>query len=206
VALIDFNLARAFEQEPILDDSHDFNTSSNNDLVWDLGQFKQREMAQEFILRFENRLCVYSGYVEQIYTNYNIFFPKEENHKVVILPNPFAHHDIFNHIPQEAVKPTGLAIVPDGSAPGKMLLRIPLRNGAESYRLAPLSSGLEFINHRRPVDMPLLPMLVKGSFQEIEGNTPCLFLHSININKLTDLSPLEIAGIKAAVLDKMELL
>ena len=109
MALLDLNLSQAFNPEPALLSGG----ASNNDLIWDLNQFKQRKLAQEFVLQFENRICVYSGSVEQIYTNYNVFFPKEENRKLVILPNPFAHHDILHHVPQEAVKPIGLMIVPD---------------------------------------------------------------------------------------------
>src|SRR5690554_6600039 len=72
--------------------------NNNNDLVWNLEAFKQRQRAQDFVLGFENKICVYSGSVSQLYTNYNIFFPKEENRKLVILPNPYAQHDNFNGI------------------------------------------------------------------------------------------------------------
>ena len=74
MALLDLNLAQAFEPE-----NTEGSGGSNRDLVWDLDQFKQQKLAQEFVLQFENRICVYSGSVEQIYTNYNVFFPKEEN-------------------------------------------------------------------------------------------------------------------------------
>lgn len=70
----------------------------NKDLVWDLDKFNKRKQAQKFVMGFENKLCVFSGSVEQLYTNYNIFFPKEEDRKLVILPNPYAHHDTFHGI------------------------------------------------------------------------------------------------------------
>lgn len=201
MALLDLNLAQAFEPE----NTEGSGSGSNRDLVWDLDQFKQQKLAQEFVLQFENRICVYSGSVEQIYTNYNVFFPKEENRKIVILPNPFAHHDIFHSVPEHAVKPTGLMIVPDYySADKKMMLRIPLRKGAEPYRLVPLNAGLRLINSRRPPDQPLLPMLVKGDLRELDQSTPSLHLHSINLAKVGNLSAMEIAGIKAVVLDKMD--
>lgn len=202
MALLGVNLSQAFdpEREAIGSDG------SNNDLVWDLDQFTQRKLAQEFVLHFENRICVYSGSVEQIYTSYNVFFPKEENRKLVILPNPFVHHDIFHNVPEVAVRPTGLMIVPDyySAERQKMMLRIPLRKGADPYRLVPLNAGLRLINSRRPPDQPLLPMLVKGDLRELDESTPSLHLHSINLKKVDSLSPMEIAGIKAVILDKMD--
>lgn len=201
MALLDLNLAQAFEPENSVSNG----SNSNRDLVWDLDQFKQQKLAQEFVLQFENRICVYSGSVEQIYTNYNVFFPKEENRKIVILPNPFAHHDIFHHVPEDAVKPTGLMIVPDYySDKQKMMLRIPLRKGAEPYRLVPLNAGLRLINSRRPPDQPLLPMLVKGDLRELDKSTPSLHLHSINLGRVQNLSAMELAGIRTVVLDKMD--
>jgi hypothetical protein len=50
----------------------------NNDLVWDLDSFQKRQRAQDFVMGFENQLCVYSGSVEQLYTNYNIFSRKKK--------------------------------------------------------------------------------------------------------------------------------
>lgn len=202
MGLLGLNLSQAFEPQP--SDALG-GESPNHDLVWDLNQFKQRQLAQDFVLQFENRICVYSGSVEQIYTNFNVFFPKEENRKLVILPNPFAHHDIFHNVLEDAVKPTGLIIVPDyfNSNRQKMMLRIPLRKGKDPYRLVPLNAGLKLINSRRPPDQPLLPMLVKGDLRELDQSTPSLHLHSINLGKVGSLSPLEVAGIKAVILDKM---
>src|SRR5690606_22272361 len=91
-------------------DSMDLATQ-NNDLIWDLDAFKQRQQAIDFVMSFENRLCVYSNSVEQLYTNYNLFFPKEENRKLVVLPNPYAQHDTYNGIPEVSFYSTGLIIV-----------------------------------------------------------------------------------------------
>ena len=123
----------------------------------------------------------------------------------MILPNPFAHHDIFHNVVEDAVKPTGLFIVPDHSSAKKhkMMLRIPLRKGSDPYRIVPLNAGLKLINSRRPLDQPLLPMLVKGDLRELDQSTPSLHLHSINLGKVGALSPMEVAGIKAVILDKM---
>lgn len=176
----------------------------NKDLIWDLEAFKQRKIAHEFVLNFENKLCVFSGTVSQLYTNYNIFMPAEENSRLVILPNPYAHHDIFNGVQESAVKATGLYIVPGDK--GELLLRIPLRSGNKPFRTVPLQIGFRLINQRRPKHLPLLPVLVKGDLRELDARTPCLHLHAISLSKLTKLSPMEVNEIRKTILDRMRTL
>lgn len=189
-----------FEQE----NASPAGNAPNKDLVWDLDAFKQRKRAHEFVLNFENKLCVFSSSVQQLYTNYNIFMPAEENSRLVILPNPYAHHDIFHGIPEEAVKPTGLYIVPGSK--GELLLRIPLRNGTEPFRTVPLQVGFKLINQRRPETLPLLPVLVKGDLRELDARTPCLHLHAVTLKSLPELSTLELNALRRTILDRLKLL
>lgn len=178
--------------------------TENNDLIWNLDTFKQRKRAHEFVLGFENKLCVFSSSVEQLYTNYNIFMPAEENSRLVILPNPHAHHDIFNGIPEIAAKPTGLYIVPGKN--NELLLRIPLRSGTTNHRTVPLQIGFRLINQRRPEHLPLLPVLVKGDLRELNARTPCLHLHAITLSHLPDLSALEVNAMRRTILERLQLL
>jgi len=178
----------------------------NKDLIWDLDTFKRRKKAQDFVMGFENHLCVYSGSVEQLYTNYNIFFPKEENRKLVILPNPYAHHDTLQGIVEESVRPTGLFIVPSSPETDSTRLSIilPLKSGTQRGRPVPLEVGLKLINQKRPPDKPFLPVLVKGDLRELDEETPCLHLHALNLVHLPKLSELEVSDIKRVVLDRLE--
>ncbi|MCW8196155.1 hypothetical protein F6455_15285 [Proteobacteria bacterium 005FR1] len=178
--------------------------TQNKDLVWDLDAFKQRQQAIEFVMGFENRLCVYSGSVGQLYTNYNLFFPKEENRKLVVLPNPYAHHDTYHGIPESALVATGLNIVP-GQTFGKdgTFLTIPFKSGKTAYRPVPLQVGLRVVNQHRPADKPLLPILMKGDLRELNSTTPCLHLHSINLDRLEGLSTLERQSIRRVITERM---
>lgn len=175
-------------------------TSENKDLIWDLDAFHQRQQAVEFVMGFENRLCVFSSAVEQLYTNYNIFFPKEEDRKLVILPNPYAPHDTYNNIPTEAVIATSMEIIP-GIIKGKtgLMLRIPFRSGTVKYRSVPLQMGLSIVRQQRPANKPFLPVLMKGDLRELDASTPCLHLHTIQLDKLTEHSVLERAGIQKVI-------
>lgn len=178
--------------------------TENRDLVWDLDSFKQRQLAIDFVMAFESKLCVFSNSVNQLYTNYNLFFPKEENRKLVILPNPYAHHDNYNGISESAVVATGLNIIP-----GEMLnkkgafLTIPFKRGKTAYRPVPIQIGLRIINQQRPPQKPLLPILMKGDLRELNASTPCLHLHSIDLDKLTDLSNIEQQSIRKVIIDRM---
>jgi hypothetical protein len=178
--------------------------NDNKDLVWDLESFQQRQKAIDYVMGFENKLCVYSDSVEQLYTNYNIFFPKEEDRRLVILPNPYAHHDVFQGLSEDAVFATGLNIIP-GETLGKdgLFLTIPFRSGRNRYRAVPLQVGLQAINKNRPADKPLLPILKKGDLRELDSKTPCLHLHSVNLDKMTDLSQMERKSIQDVIIDRL---
>ncbi len=179
----------------------DSRQEDNKDLVWDLDTFTKRKRAHEFVLNFENKLCVFSGSVRQLYTNYNIFMPAEENSRLVILPNPYAHHDIFQNIPDDAVKPTGLYITPgDG---GDLKLRIPIKSKTNPFRSVPLQVGFRLVNQRRPNHLPILPVLVKGDLRELDARTPCLHLHSVSLTALEDMSSLEVNDLRKVVLERL---
>ncbi len=175
--------------------------SQNKDLIWEMDTFKQRRSAHEFVMHFENKLCVFSGSVEQIYTNYSIFFPPEEHRRMVILPNPSAHFDICQGVPEEAVKPTGLFIVPN--AKRELMLRIPLKGQAAAFRDLPLQVGMQLVNARRPTHLPLLPVLVKGDLRELDARTPCLHLHALSLSNLKKLSAMEVGAMRRVILSRL---
>lgn len=179
--------------------------NDNKDLVWDLDSFSQRQKAIDFVMSFENKLCVYSSSVGQLYTNYNIFFPKEEDRKLVILPNPYAHHDTFHSIPEEAITATGLHII-SGDSIGKegLYLTIPFKGGTTKHRVVPLQIGLRVLAGKCPPDKPLLPILMKGDLREMDKATPCLHLHRIHLDRLEDHSNLERQSVERAVTELIE--
>lgn len=170
----------------------------NNDLVWDLDAFNQRQRAIDFVMGFENKLCVFSNSVEQLYTNYNIFFPREEARKLVILPNPYAHHDTFNGIPESAISATGMEILP-GVLQGKqaLFLRIPFKQG--NIKVVPLQIGLRVVQQQCPPERPFLPVLMKGDLRELDASIPCLHLHRIHLNRLSSHSALDRSDIEKVI-------
>ena len=182
--------------------------TENRDLVWDLDKFQKRRLAHEFVLSFENKICIFSGSVQQLYTNYNIFFPKEEERRLVILPDPYAPHDTFHGLLESSVVPTGMLLVPadPSDSKGDLNLIIPLKNQKAKYRRVPLNVGLSLINRNRPEDKPFLPVLVKGDLRELNADTPCLHLHSLILSKLSNLSGMDVTDIRQVILDRLEAL
>lgn len=176
------------------------NPRSNADLEWNLDKLKSRRKAREFVLHFESRLCIYSDSVEQLYTNYTINFPSRESAPLVILPNPYAFHDTYSNINAEAVRDTGLFIIP-GETIGKRGLHIVQR----SRKTNALSPAIPFRNALRKIlssqasDDPFLPVLVKGDLREFDSRTPCLHLHRIRLNQLERISAFQRNSVKRAI-------
>ena len=57
-----------------------------DDLDWDLDAITDRSEAIDFLRRFENRLCIYSSYVEKLYSNYSFVIPESQEGGITILP------------------------------------------------------------------------------------------------------------------------
>ena len=179
--------------------------NDNKDLIWDLDGFRARQLAADFIKRFENRMCVYSVSVEQLYTNYSIYFPEEEHRRMVILPNPYAFHDTYQGIPEIAVAKTGMNIVP-GEVVGKagLYLTVPYQSSGErKSRVIALQAALRLINQRRPPDNPFLPVLMKGDLREFQQRVPMLHLHCVQLHKLGQRSQLERNGLQRVITAKL---
>jgi len=177
----------------------------NPDLAWDLGETIDRDRAMEFVLQFETTLCVYSPSVQQLYSTYNIFFPREYDRKMVILPDPGAFHDTFHNLDQNAVTATGLYIIP-GELIGKsgLLLANVKKDRSLGERRIPFESGMQTIAKSRPEDDPFLPVLAKGDLRHFEESWPVLHLHRIKLPDLPEHSELDRINIRNVVLEKLE--
>lgn len=60
---------------------------NQGDLAWDLDAITNRSEAIAFLKRFENRLCIYSAYVEKLYSNYSFVIPESDHGGITILPS-----------------------------------------------------------------------------------------------------------------------
>ncbi len=176
----------------------------NPDLAWDL-DFMHQQRARDFVLQFEDSFCVYSASVKQIYTNYNMYFPKDWDSKLVILPDPSAFHDTFSFIRHEAVLATGLYVIPGDmiEKPGLHLANVD-QNRSLGKRQVPFGAGMRAIMSKRPEEDPFLPVLAKGDLRELEQSWPVLHLHRVRLDALDSLSSLDRNSIRTAITERLE--
>ncbi|MBM95857.1 MAG: hypothetical protein CMI09_08425 [Oceanospirillaceae bacterium] len=176
----------------------------NADLIWDLEKIHQHKRAVNFVKQFENRFCVFSSSVRQLYTNYSVFFPEEANRQLVILPDPYAFHDTFNHLNPDAVQSTGLHVIP-GNLIGKSGLYMIISHRNKNVRSVPIpfQEGIRQILRRSNSEDPFLPVLMKGDLREFNDQLPCLHLHRLRLKSLTALSSLDQESIRTVITDKL---
>lgn len=186
----------------------DLSKPQNQDLIWDLDSMARRELAERFIRLFENRLCVYSESVHQLYTNYNLHFPSDYGRKMVILPNPYAFHDTLHGIDAIAVRKTGLCVLP-GMVDGKpgLLLSSQMSSGGLAPRSMPFKPALaQIISNQKKVGDVFLPVLMKGDLREFDQQTPYLHLHRLQLARLERLSTFERDDIQQTITRKLLML
>jgi hypothetical protein len=176
----------------------------NPDLAWDIEGI-DRDRAVDFIMQFETTLCVYSASVEQLYSTYNIYFPREHHRRMVILPDPGAFHDTFHGIIPEAVVMTGLYIIPGEliGEPGLYLANVK-KDRTLGDRRIPFEAGMRTIIRNRPDDDPFLPVLAKGDLRGFEESWPVLHMHRVKLSKLAERSELDRTNIRNVVTEKLE--
>jgi len=176
----------------------------NPDLAWDIEGI-DRDRAVDFIMQFETTLCVYSASVEQLYSTYNIYFPREYHRRMVILPDPAAFHDTFHGIVPEAVVMTGLYIIP-GELIGEQGLYLAnvKKDRTLGDRRIPFESGMRTICRNRPADDPFLPVLAKGDLRGFEESWPVLHMHRVKLSELGERSELDRTNIRNVVTEKLE--
>lgn len=182
-----------------------FGQQQNQDLVWDMNNMAKRELAERFMQLFENRLCVYSESVSQIYTNYSLHFPQEQGRKMVVLPNQFAFHDNLHGIDSAAIKKTGLCVLP-GVVLGKpgLLLATQMKQDGMTPKTMPFKRALaQIISTQNKIGDVFLPIMMKGDLREFDQHMPYIHLHRLQVNLLTRMSSFERADIQQTITRKL---
>jgi hypothetical protein len=181
------------------------NLKTPEHLIWRLNHFENYKRAQTFLKQFQDTLCVYSGPVQQLYTNYEITIPEDEERSLVILPNPYAYHDTFNGIGEHSVHATGMMIVPGENEDNNLYLTLNMvRNGSRATRRVPLKIGLYALMKKETPDTPFLPVITKGDLRTFDRDAPSLHLHRIVPSRLTERSLMEVKSIQKVIRNKLQ--
>lgn len=194
------------EAEAIIDESWD-KLEQDNDLIWDLNAITNRSEAIEFLVRFKERFCIYSGFVNKLYTSYDIIMPEgESSGNITVLPGSDAQ-DTFHDIPVDAIEETGIHIYP-GETVGKpgLYMKIPNQGMFKSSREMPFQEGIsKLVKDARANNTYFLPVLVNGDLREFEERMPSLHLHNVNYEKLQDssISKFSLQDIRKVIADNL---
>ena len=179
----------------------------NQDLVWSLGGNSFPEHTFGFLKRFEDALCLFSGTVSQLYSNYEIVNFGHDGRKLVALPNAFAAHDTFNNVVADAVEPTGLYIIPTEvtnlASPEKGLKLVYRCSKTGKPKSIPLHEGLDKVRQKYLPKEPFLPVMINRDLKSLNGKIPAMHLHRLRVTKLDALSELIKMDISKTVEDKM---
>lgn len=179
----------------------------NPDLVWKLAGFNYPESVVEFLKRFEKNFCVFSSSVRQLYSNYEMQRTAYANNNVIVLPNPFAYHDNFYNIPEEAILPTGMFISP-GEVKGKQDWVLCYRDASDhKWKGRNVAEGIEKFRYKYGDDDPFLPVLLNSDLRKSSSNQqPLMHLHRISIKHLKCLSAHEREDITRTINSKLSVL
>jgi hypothetical protein len=184
--------------------SEEVELPTNPDLAWELDDFNDRQRAMDFVSQFESTMCVYSASVQQLYTNYEVFFPKKSE-RIVILPDQAAYHDTFFHINTSSVLSTGLYIIPGELIEKTGLFLANISGGRDlGKRQIPFEAGMRAIIANRPADDPFLPVLAKGDLRELQESWPVMHLHRVKPKALEDISELDRSSLGNVIGEKLE--
>lgn len=159
------------------------------DLHWSIEEMRTKETGKQFLLNLAQFLPVYSPALKQVYSAYDTYFTKSA---VVILPDPVDFTSTYSHIPEPAVKATGILLHP---TPDGIGVNMRLRNN--KTMTMPLDKAFAVI--RKQLRGPFLPVIKRGDLRDFDQLTPCIHLNALALSQAETLSRFERLDITKAL-------
>ena len=161
------------------------------DLHWSIEEMRTKETGKQFLLNLAQFLPVYSPALKQVYSAYDTYFTKSA---VVILPDPVDFTSTYSHIPEPAVKATGILLHPTPEGIG-----VNMKTRNKKTVTLPLPKAFMLIKNQ--LNGPFLPVIKRGDLRDFDQLTPCIHLNALALGKAETLSRFERMDINKA-LDK----
>jgi hypothetical protein len=180
---------------------------TNQDLIWTVGDRQYSERSAGFLKRFENTMCLFSGSVRQLYSNYEIHSLRSDSRRLVALPNPNSFHDTFFNVTDSAVKPTGLFIVPSEAANDEesQALRLVYRSKkTQKFKSMPLAEGIQIVKNIYDKEGQFLPVIINKDLQFRKNNMPIMHLHRLDLDALKHASTFQLKDISMTIERKLD--
>ena len=176
----------------------------NHDLIWKLYKFSYPEKAVAFLKRFEDSFCVYSRTVRQLYSNYELQRTAGLSNAVVTLPNPYAYHDTFNNVPEEAIQPTPFIVAPGEFKNTRTWMLCYKEKDTNRWKGLDFKKGIRKFKYAYGEDDPLLPVILNTNLRESSTKaSPLMQLYRITMKDLQNLSTLQQSDIESTIEDKL---
>lgn len=196
-----------FDEKPILneEDEHRLGLVNhvNDDLKWGLTHLKQKEMATRFIKILEGKLCVFAPSVRQVYSKYTFESSSMDSDNIVVLPDPYAFTENFNHINESAISKSSLYLL-SGEAIGKQGIYVYSgKNGGKGVKPIPFGRALSKLLTPTVGKPEFLPVLMKGDLREFKNRIPCINLNLINPSLLESVSDLQKICLKSTIKENL---
>jgi len=173
-------------------------------VVWDISDFSNQKLALEFVNSLKSTLCVFSNTLSHIYGEYDIETVRNDGLSLVVVPHTYSL-ERYTHIPEDAVKPTGIYVFPGWyhghKAPFVMTMLIKGKNGLRRTKPILPESALQVIEKSKP-GKPFLPLLMRGDLREFNQRTPYVHLHRLEHEFITTLSTFDRGQLAGLILDK----
>lgn len=159
------------------------------DLHWSIEEMRTKETGKQFLLNLAQFLPVYSPALRQVYSDYDTYFTKSA---VVILPDPIDFTSTYSHIPEPAVKATGILLHPTPKGIG-----VNMRFKNRKTLTLPLPKAFQLI--RNQLNGPFLPVIKRGDLRDFDQLTPCIHLNALALGRAKTLSRFERLDIAKAL-------
>ncbi len=176
----------------------------SNKVVWDISDFSNQAMALEFVNSLRSTLCVYYNTLSHIYGEYNIETVRQDGLSLVVVPHTYSL-ERFTHIPEHAIRPTGLSLFPGWfyghKAPYVMTMLVKNKNGRRRTKPILPENALAVIDKLEP-GKAFLPLLMRGDLREFNQRTPYVHLHRLVPEFLTTLSAFDRGQLAGLILDR----
>lgn len=179
-------------------------TDLAHDMILNLDEINFKQRAAGFMQRFQKALCVFSGSVNQLYSNYQIEVLNKDFSRLAVQPDYYAYHDIFQAIDESAVLPTGLYIMP-GESVGKDGLLLAQQNTQGKLVVSELADGIRKIQANFTKEAPFLPVIRNTDLREFRRQAPMIHLHRIHTEELRqELSGFQVRDIQRTIIEKID--
>jgi hypothetical protein len=183
--------------------------TEQSELLINLKEISNYQEAFNFLKIFENKLFIYSPFVEKIYLDYNFIFPNKEHNNIAVLPN---HHNVLAFVHNISSKYISnkpyISIMSSDiiNDKGTTVKIVSSKNTIRSKYLKFDENILENVvdSLYNLHDHNFYPIVITDGIRSFHNNLPSIDIYHLNLEKLKEdglISELDLNGIKNVLIN-----